>query len=64
MKNRTGFVLGVAGAMGIGLAGGALVGSLTENLALWMGLGPALGLAPFIGPIVALTQGKQDRRKQ
>ena len=59
MPKQRAFVIGIAVAMGMGTVAGIVIGILFDNLALWTGLGPAIGLGLAIGPVAALAQRKQ-----
>lgn len=59
MQNYRAFALGIGLAMGVGTVAGAVIGTLSDNLAIWIGVGPAIGLAFAVGPVVAFAQRKQ-----
>jgi hypothetical protein len=59
MQNQRAFVICLGVAMTMGTVAGAAIGIFYGNLALWIGLGPAIGLGFVIGPIAALTLRKQ-----
>jgi hypothetical protein len=59
MEKPSAFAIGVGLAMGVGTVAGAVIGTMYGDLALWIGLGPAIGLGFAIGPIAALIQRKQ-----